>query len=303
MNCGLDCGSQTEELLFQTGFNTTNLENGEYNNVYFSGIDTALSEKNDWEEFTNNDHIGFVEIGYEDGDDSQRKASITSDPDDPTNNVLHYQIFEPHIKEGSKHKGRIQLSVHDNKCIKELYQSVRLKLHPDIGHLKTWEDEMAWFTLFEFWNNGAWTGEKNTFRVSVNLYKATGNEEEIYFRVKSDYKKCKTCEWKEVWGETATHFPVSFGEWMTINLYLKEGDESNGRFFMEVTPETGTMPIALFNITNFTQHPKEKCADGFTHFETMKMYTSEEVINDMKANNKSLSIYWDDWSLYLNKMP
>jgi len=301
-NCGLDCGTQVEEQIFQTGFKNTVLTNGEYENVDFSGTDPDYIGNNDWSTFISHSKIGFVEIGYEDGDDSQRKASIVDDPDSTGNEVLKFQIFEPHVKEGSNRKGRVQLAVHDNNCIKEIYQTVKLKLHPDLAYYEDRSDRLFWFTLFEFWNNGAWTKEKYPFRVSVNLNKEDGVGSPINFRVKSDFQKCRTCKWKEVWGETATSFPVVYGEWMEIELYIKEGDENNGRFYMSVTPENGSKTV-LFDLYYTTQHPKEKCADGFTHFEAMKIYVGEDDINYMNDANKELAIYWDDWKLSQNKTP
>lgn len=302
INCDVDCGSQVEEQIFQTGFKNTSLTNGEYENAEFSGTDPEYAVNSDWENFKSHSKIGFVEVGYEDGDDSQRRASIVDDPDSLGNEVLKFQIFEPHIKEGSNRKGRVQLAVHDNNCIKEIYQTVKLKLHPDLAYFEDRSDPLFWFTLFEFWNNAAWAKEKYTFRVTVNLDKEEGAGSPINFRVKSDYQKCRTCKWKEVWGETATSFPLVYGEWMEIELYIKEGDEGNGRFYMAITPESGTKTV-LFDIYNTTQHPKEKCADGFTHFEPMKMYAGEEDINYMKDANKEFVIFWDDWKLHQNKTP
>jgi len=89
---------------------------------------------------------------------------------------------------------------------------------------------------------------------------------------------------------------------MEIEIYIKEGDSENGRFYMSVTPEGGTKQI-LFDISNTTHHPKEKCADGFTHFEAMKIYTSDDNINYMNEANKELSIFWDDWEIHVNKEP
>lgn len=300
INCGVECGTQNEELLFQTGFDGTTITSGNYENDNLSGTDLNFSSFSSWSDFKDHSKIGFVEIGYEDGDDHQRKASIVTDPDSAGNSVLKYQIFEPHIKEGSNNKGRIQLAVHDNNCIKEIYQTVKLKLHPDLVQFQNREDRLYWFTLFEFWNNGAWTKEKYPFRVSVNLFKEEGKGNPINFRVKSDY--FKTRKWTEVWGETNNSFPVTFGEWMELELYIKEGDDNNGRFYMAITSESGIKTV-LFDIANTTQHPKEKCADGFTHFETMKMYLGEDDINFMKNSNKNLALYWDDWKLYVNKQP
>jgi hypothetical protein len=300
VNCGVECDTN-EELLFQTGFNGTTLTNGAYKNVEFSGVDSELADHNDWTDFINNPSVGYVEVGYEDGEDNQRLAEIKDDPDSVGNKVLSFKINEPHIKEGSHQKGRVQLSVNDNQCIREIYQTVRLKLHPDMAYLKEWNERMPWLTLFEFWNNATWSNEKKTFRVTVNLFKdAEGPVDEIHFHAKADHQKCNVCEWKGDWEEEADHFSVPFGVWMELELYLVEGDESNGRFYMSVTPEGGTKTV-LFDITNRTHHENEKCPDGFTHFQPMKLYTSDAVINYMKEGGKNLEIFWDDWKLYRNK--
>jgi hypothetical protein len=302
VNCEVDCGTQTKEQLFQTGFNGTVLTNGEYQNVLLSGMDPDFVTLNSWSVFQEDTKIGYTEISYEDGDDSQRKASIVDDPDSVGNKVLKFQIFEPFIKEGSNYKGRVQLAVHDNKCIKEIYQMVKVKLSPDLAHFTQRSDRLYWFTLFEFWNNAAWSKEKHTFRISVNLNKEEGVGSPINFRVKSDLQKCRTCNWKEEWGKIATSYPIVFGQWMEIELYLKEGDRENGRFYMSVTPENGTKQV-LFDIHNITQHPKENCADGFTHFEALKLYLGEDDINYMKNANKELAVFWDDWQFWVNLQP
>jgi hypothetical protein len=300
INCGIDCGTQNEELLFQTGFENTVITRGEYQNETLSGTDPNFTNNSNWADFNDHKNIGYVELSYEDGANHQRKASIVNDPDNNSNSVLQYKLVEPHIKEGSKYKGRIQLAVHDNTCIKELYQTLKIKLHPDLVAFQNRSERLYWFTLFEFWNNGAWTKERYPFRVSVNLFKEEGAGKPLHFRVKSDYFKNR--KWTEVWGQTATTFPIIFGEWLELELYIKEGDANNGRFFMSVTPENGTKTV-LFDISNTTHHPKEKCADGFTHFELMKMYLGEDDINFMKNANKELVIFWDDWKLYANKKP
>jgi hypothetical protein len=241
-------------------------------------------------------------LSYEDGDDSQRLASVVDDPDSPGNNVLKFQIIEPHIKEGSKYKGRVQMNVSKNQCIKEIYQTVRVRLHPDMEYLSEWDKRVYWLSIFEFWNNADWSKEKFPFRVTVNLFKDNAEAgSPLRFHAKSDYKKnCKTCKWHKIWEEEATNFDIPFGEWMEIELYIKEGDEDNGRFYMAVTPAGGSK-VELFDITNITQHPKEKCPDGFSHFQPLKFYTSDDNINYMKDGGKELSIYWDDWTLYKNK--
>lgn len=301
MNCGVAC-TYEEELLFQTGFEQTVLTNDDWSKVNLSGVDPAFASNNSWEELNNRSDIGTAQISYEDGEDDQRIAEILPDPENPSNSVMSFKIMEPHIKEGTKKKGRVQLNVNQNQCIREIYQTVKLRLHPDMAYLKNWEKRVYWLSLFEFWNNADWTKEKYPFRVTVNLFKdEEGAVSDMYFHVKGDYKKnCKTCKWQKEWEETGSNFSVPFGQWMEIEIYLKEGDAENGRFYMTVTPEGGTKTI-VFNLTRTTQHPKETCPDGFSHFQPMKLYTSDELIDYMSAGDKKLQVYWDDWNIYKNK--
>jgi hypothetical protein len=55
----------------------------------------------------------------------------------------------------------------------------------------------------------------------------------------SDFQKSSTCEWKEVWVETATSFPLVFWRMDGNKTLFEERDENNGRFYMAVTPENG----------------------------------------------------------------
>lgn len=138
INCDVPCTFE-EELIFQTGFNNTTLQNDDYMNTIPYGTDLSLTNANSWEVFNTHSNIGEVKIHYEDGDESQRIAKIVDDPDHIGNKALEFQIFEPHIKEGSKDKGRVQLDLYGNQCLKEIYQTVRVRFHPDMAYIMNWE--------------------------------------------------------------------------------------------------------------------------------------------------------------------
>lgn len=302
INCGVPC-DYTEDQLFQTGFQGTSLSNGSYNNVELSGSNPDFMTLNTWAGLNEHPNIGEVWINYEDGDDRQRLASLVED-DSLGNPVLKFQIMEPHISEGRRKKGRVQMEVSGNQCIREIYQTIRIKFDEDLAYLMQWEERVSWLSIFEFWNNADWTQEKFPFRITVNLFKKeTGPVEEMHFHVKGDFKKnCKRCSWNVDWEEENTDFTIPFGEWMDVELHLREGDQSSGKFFMAITPENGNRQV-IFDISNRTQHENETCPDGFTHFQPLKWYTGEDLINYMQEGNKELSVYWDDWKLYLNRAP
>lgn len=299
VNCGKECNT-TEEMIFQTGFNNATVTSTSKDWYDIHGIDTQYTTLNDWDTFEEHPSIGDFKINCGDGQESQRWAKIEKDPTNATNNVLAFRILEPHQYEPGQWKGRVQVDLNGNSCIKEFYQTVRLYLHPDMAYLKEWEEKISWLSIFEFWNNANWTDEKNPFRVTVNLRKETnGTVEHMYFNAHSDSYK-GFGNWDVHWEQTAFSFPIKFGEWMDIEIYIKEGDNKSGKFYMAVTPQNGTKQV-VFNISSYTQHPEEKCPDGFSEIHALKFYTSSELINYMKAGNKKLEIMWDDWKIYRNK--
>ena len=83
------------------------------------GTDLSLTRVSRWEDFNNHSNIGEVKINYEVGDDSKRITTIIEDPDSPGNQYLQFQIFELHIKEGSKFKGRVQMELHNNQFLRD----------------------------------------------------------------------------------------------------------------------------------------------------------------------------------------
>ena len=301
VNWNVDCDA-AQSMIFQTGFNNCAIYEKTKSQDVIRGMDTAFNDFNDWAMLDHHTNIGTCTISYEDGDASQRYAAITADPADPANTVLLFKIIEPHIREGYHKKGRVQINLNDNQCIKAYYQTVRLYLHPDMASLKQYAEKISWLSLFEFWNNANFSGERNPFRVTVNLVKTQdGPVENMYFKVKGE-RDIRLGGWDALWQETATGFPVPFGAWMEIELYIQEGDGDTGRFYFAVTPQ-GSPKQVLFDITNATQHPRERYPDGYTHMNPLKLYTDDKLIQFMKDNGKNLEVYWDDWTFYRSTKP
>ncbi len=294
------------ELLFQSGFeplcNVKEVGSGEeYGDII--GIDNTLTEKNDWiNDLDNNPEIGFFNIQYQGGDESQRYAKIVSDPENETNQVLQFWLNDSNV-EGRK--GRIQANLYGNNGMNEIFQSVRMLLPlDDFNAVRSYPNTIDWLTIAEFWNNITWSQDvPYGFRITLTLSKPVSTESDLYFRLEA-----QDCElhidgsqtYTILWSNTNTDVKVPLGEWFTLQYYYKEGDDSNGEFQMWIETEDG-VESEIFDIIQFTHNSGDPSPDGITEFNPLKLYTSSSLINWMRSQNKVLQIYWDDLKLWKDK--
>lgn len=306
----------TPELIFNTGFDNTSIIQTNAQVDEFRGKDLTFSAQNDWvSDFVNHANIGLVRIYYEEGDSTQRRARIVADPLNPGNKVLNYKILAPHINTplSSQYtvngilfdkKARIQMDIYGNNNLKEVYQSVRLFIPTDFNKLvnSAYPASGDWITLFEFWNNAHWNaGATYPFRFGVTLNKITPGTVGSPFYFHTNGQKLVN-GFVTVWEQANTSYQVPIGKWMTIEYYIKDGNKGNGRFYFAVTPDGGTKTV-VYNLQNDTCHPDDPNPDGLADFNPIKLYTSNNMVNQMNARNGIFQIYWDDFKLWKNKRP
>ncbi|MBC7889669.1 MAG: hypothetical protein H7Z13_17475 [Ferruginibacter sp.] len=305
----------TGELIFNTGFEAGTgmvATSGQY--AEFRGMDASVSKPNDWiNDFVSHPNIGIWRIYYEQGDSSQRLASIVADPVNPANKVLNYKINMPHIDVplSSQYtvngllfnkKARIQADMYGNNGLKEIYQSIRLFIPTDFNKYinSVYPGNGDWLTLFEFWNNASWVTANYNFRFGVNLEKGTSAiGSPLYF--KAEGQKFTTA-YTQVWVNKNISYPVPIGKWMTLEYYIKEGNTANGRFYFAVTPEGGAKTV-VFDLPVATSHPDDPAPDGLTEINPIKLYTSNNMVNQLNTMGGTLQVYWDDFKFWKNKKP
>jgi hypothetical protein len=263
---------------------------------------------------------------YEDGNDTQRKAVITTDDGGSTNNILKYLISDVNVP--SLSKARIQADLYDfnntstGQPYKEIYQSVRMKLHYssfnkillDNARLGAGYYSGDWITLFEFWNNDNW-GSAYPFRISVGLKKLEPARNKFVLYADGQDIDVATSTWRHppLWetSVTAASNAITLGTWMTVEIYFKEGTAGNndGKFWLAVTPDGGTRQVICDYATGtkhiLTQHPNDPAPNGLSHWNPMKLYTSAAIVNTVKggSNPQTLQVYWDDYRLWKDKQP
>jgi hypothetical protein len=107
---------------------------------------------------------------------------------------------------------------------------------------------------------------------------------------------------KEIWNADNPRIKVPIGQWFTMEYYFKEGNQETGRFWMAITPAEGAKQV-VFDVHNFTHMTQDPAPNGLTGYNPMKLYTSKQLINHVKAQGKTLQVYWDDFRLWKNKRP
>ena len=250
--------------------------------------------------------LGKFRVYYEGGDETQRFARIVTDDTDPQNRVLRFNLTEPNVTirwpDGDQHKSRVQTELYGNIELRDFFLSVRLRFRPDVAKLKTYPGKIDWFTLMEFWNHAGWTDEPFPYRFGFHLVKpdpAPGTD--LFFATASQHQvDAKT--YKDVWHAENLAVPVPYGVWLKLEIHFEEGDADSGRFYAAVTPAGGKRTV-LFDVRGFTHHPENPAPTGMKQLSPLKLYTSAEVVNFLRAQGSALELDWDDFEFWTGRAP
>ena len=239
---------------------------------------------------------------YSKGNLKNRYARVVPDPLNENNNVLDMNISST----GLEARQRVQASFSSVPNLKEIKQTVRVFLSPDMEHLTQYQNSFTWLVLAEWWNSAPkdWN-TPNVYRVSLRAVKDEGNNKALRFKVDAQsvtYSKQSPrvgtgAIFKTEWERTNRKFVIPYGKWLTFEYLIKAGDNKNGLFYMAVTSDNGEKQV-IFNIKGATQSLNYKNQQSFNFWSPMKLYTSDEISDFMLKNRKSLQIYFDDLKIW-----
>ncbi|NMF97977.1 hypothetical protein GPA27_11315 [Aromatoleum toluolicum] len=244
--------------------------------------------------------FGRAIIEFEGGSEDERGADIVQSPAEASNRVLRFWIAKPNVITAANRpvKGRVQMSVHGSKGVRELGVSVRMFLHSDFNIVRSFPGTFDWLTVSEWWNNASWTGEGFPFRITVNLIKdMPGSNGVIYFQAHAQTLNVDNNRWKSaIWSEINREFVVPVGKWVTLDYGFVEGDEEKGRFLLTATVE-GEKKKIIFDVKGHTHHPDDPKPGGLSEFNPIKLYTSSRLIDFVRERGGTMQIMWDDLEL------
>lgn len=283
---------QAQDLIFHSGFEGDVRAFPTSSPEFLEGSDNLSASPNDWtRNLDNHPEIGTHSFQYEGENHNRRQVKIVSDPEEKKNKSLLFNILD---REKSD-RVRIQMNIYRNRGLREFTQAVDMYLDPDLEIIKEYPDKYTWFTIFELWNNILHEG-KYPFRIAINLQKLyKGPNDALFFRVYGQVNR--NGKWESVWEQTNDVVEVPIGQWVTTEVYFKEGNERNGIFEFSITNENGDK-TQVFSINHFTHHPQDPKPKGVQRFNPIKLYTFDKLTSFAKNNGKSLKVYWDDFFLW-----
>ncbi|MBN1671760.1 MAG: hypothetical protein JXR37_12040 [Kiritimatiellae bacterium] len=302
--------TEAQMMWFQSGFepdcrivkNDPDLKHGS-----LQGKDLHLPGKNDWQaDFGGYPAIksGKMGIACRGTGFDKRNAEIVDDPAGVgQGKVLMFSAKYPleRITKGPMAGGYKTRVTSNAACtLMELYTKRKILIAGHMAVLKDYPKTFSWLMVEEMWMGDGWKQDvKYPFRIGINLSKAAGAGQELYFRVSAE-KRGPISGDKGVWAkQDRDTFPIPFGEWFTYETYYKHGNDTTGRFYFAVTYK-GKKTV-LCDVANWTYHPDTPAGEPpnpITTWQPFKLYTSSAVTDYAREHGQGIQWYWDDFEAW-----
>lgn len=269
--------------------------------LYFSGNMDNVSISNNkllgWSGLT--DHPYITDAYFNNlGGTTYAFQEIRKDPVNTITNVLYAQTIDDDPNGGGTSRAQMSIGFTDGVNLPVYHTSHSMYLHPDIAYLTNYSSAITWFTLYEIWNkrNDAWSGDPaGSARWNLALYKASGAGQPLYWMVEAELMQPSTQNW--MWKSANKTVPVPIGKWFTLDVYMKRGEGTNGRFTIKITVDGVTSTICdVANTTIYPGHPEIQ----LSALQPFKMYTNDAILDWMRANNKKFAANYNNFKWYKN---
>ena len=165
-----------------------------------------------------------------------------------------------------------------------------MRLEEGFAELEDWDEKIHWLTLAEFWNNTV--ADSFTFRVTLNLNKE--GDGPLLWNSHAQTQAIDGGTWTDVWTARNEDAPVPLGEWFTLEIVLREGCEEDGLYRVDLELEDGSR-FSVMSVQGSTHHPNDPNPDGMSNINPLKLYTSGDLVNFVRGENRALRILWDDF--------
>jgi hypothetical protein len=226
---------------------------------------------------------------------------IKTEPLNASKNSMHAVILNDDPNVSGTTRAQMSIRFNDGVDLPVYHTSHRMYLNPDVAYLKNYSSAISWFDIFEIWNKRveAWDGSvSGSARWSLYINKDSGAGQPLYWVMKSEYMQPANLELDNIWKYSNKQIPIPLGQWVTLDIYMKRGDGTNGKLVIKMTPDGGSTQV-LFDISNSTIYPGHPEIQ-LKSWQPFKLYLDDVLLDWMSANGKKVSAFYNDFTWFKN---
>ena len=288
------------EVYFEDNMNNVTIEaNSNNSNLLFKGWDALKTHPYVKEFYIDNitsDNANSNQYAYQE---------IVADPVNPVVKVMNAVVVDDDPNRGGTTRAQVTLGFKDGVDLSVYHTSHRMYINPDVKFIETFSSSITWFVLSEIWTkDGIASGifsdgdVAGSARWGFTLKKEAGSGQPLFWRIRAEYMQPENIAYNGIWTYENRVTPIPFGKWFTLDIYLKRGDSSNGKYKVTMTID-GEQPIVLFDVTGSTIYPGHPELQ-LSAWQNFKFYLDDVYLDYMRTNNKKLSVSYNDFKWYKN---
>jgi hypothetical protein len=205
-------------------------------------------------------------------------------------NVLSMQCFKSVPGARFKTRARYSLEFKEAPRFTQAYVKYRMMLHP--AYREALRATNGWFQVFEFKDYrlrdavGAIDRRELIHTLHVNV-----NRHGDRFHYFAGWRTINPAH--EIWRVENNDISVRFGEWFTVEIFLKPGPAGSGRFLYRIDGQT---------VVSVADRDVQYKNSPLHTFEIFKLYQDSTIIDWMRNNGTPCQAWYDDLE-YWDDMP
>lgn len=233
--------------------------------------------------------------------DSYAYQQMVPDPAGSGRTVMMGRILDSDPSQPATSRAQMTVSYKSTTNLPVYHTSHRMYIHPDLKYIEQYPGVADWFSLVEIWTkrDPNMDGDSaGSARWGLSLHKSSAVGSPLFWHLYGEYMQPSSKRFQDFWAYDNKTFAVPFGQWITLDIYLKRGTDSAGQFKITVTPDGGTT-TTVFDVNGTTEYPNRSdlYLDSWQPF---KLYIGDTWMDWMRGNGKYMAIYYNDYKWYKN---
>ena len=226
---------------------------------------------------------------------------MVPDPAGSGRQVMMGRILDADPSQPATSRAQMTVSYKPTMNIPVYHTSHRMYINPDLKYLEQYPGVADWFSLVEIWTaqDPNMDGDPaGSARWGLSLHKSSAVGSPLFWHLYGEYMQPAALKYQDFWAADNKTFPVPFGQWFTLDIYLKRGTGAAGQFKITVTPDGGAT-TTVFDVSGTTEYPNRP--DLYLEdWQPFKLYIGDQWMDWMRGNGKVMSIYYNDYKWYKN---